>query len=116
MNKVIVLGRLGQDPELRKTQTDKSVCNLSIATTERVKDEEKTMWHRVVVWEKTAENCAKYLTKGRQVLVEGRLASKDWEKDGVTHQGYEIVAERVEFVGDGKKNVETVTTDVKVDF
>lgn len=99
MNKVIICGNLGQDLELRKTKSDTSVCNLSVAT----KYEDNTEWHRVVAFGKTAENCAKYLSKGRQVLVEGRLQTREWEKDGEKRYTTEIVAERVQFIGGAAK-------------
>lgn len=103
LNKVIVMGNLGQDPDLRQAgQT--SVCNLSIATQNYVKDGENTTeWHRVVVWGKQAENAAKYLSKGRSVLVEGRLQTRSWEnKEGIKQYTTEIVANNLQFVGNAK--------------
>lgn len=105
MNKVILLGNLGADPELRHTQNQTAVCNFNIATTESWNDaqgakQEKTEWHRIIVWSKLAENCAKYLAKGRAVLVEGKLQTRKWtDKDNIERYTTEIVANNVTFVG-----------------
>ena len=107
MNRVIIMGNLGQDPELRYTQSQTPVCTLNVATTDyrtgadgqRI---EQTEWHRVVVWSKQAENCAKYLAKGRSVMVEGRLSTRSWEdKQGQKRYVTEIVAQNVQFIGSG---------------
>lgn len=104
VNKVIVLGNLGGDPELKYLPSGQAVCDLRVATTEVFKDksdqrQERTEWHRVVVWGKTAENCAKYLRKGQQVYVEGRLQTRSWEnKEGVKQYTTEIVADQVVFL------------------
>jgi single-strand DNA-binding protein len=105
VNKVILIGNLGQDPELRATSGGTSVCTLSIATSERWKDKEgnwtdHTEWHRVVVWGKLAENCAQYLHKGRQVYVEGKLQTKKWQdRDGNDRYTTEVVANEIKFLG-----------------
>ncbi len=104
VNKVILIGNLGRDPELRVTPSGHSVCQLNVATTrtytkgnDRVED---TEWHRVVVWGKQAEHCANYLTKGRQVYVEGRLQTRSYDdKDGNKRYITEVVAENVQFLG-----------------
>ena len=99
-NRVILLGHLGNDPELRYTTSGQPVANLRIATREYRQREEHTEWHRIVVFGTTAENCAKYLTKGRQVYVEGRLQTRSWEDgNGVKRYQTEVVANFVEFVG-----------------
>ncbi len=104
VNKVIVLGNLGADPELRYTQSGAAVCNLRIATNERWKDkdgaqQERTEWHSVVVFGRQAENCEKYLKKGRSAYIEGRLQTRDWEdKDGNKRYTTEIVAQTVQFM------------------
>jgi len=102
MNRAILCGHLGRDPESRDTRGGQ-VVRLSVATSERRKkgDEwvDHTEWHRVVCFGRTAENCARFLSKGRQVLVEGRISTSTYEKDGETRYSTEIVAERVEFVG-----------------
>ena len=105
VNKVILVGNLGRDPELRYTQTGQAVANFSLATTDRfsTKDgdkQERTEWHRIVVWGRTAENCAQYLSKGRSVYVEGRLQTNEWEdKEGQKKKTTEIVAQLVQFLG-----------------
>lgn len=106
------MGNLGQDPELRYTQSQMAVCTLRIATTDyRTSQDgqrqEFTEWHRIVVWGKQAENCSKYLAKGRSVLVEGRLATRSWEdKQGQKRYTTEIVAQNVQFVGSGGQRTE----------
>lgn len=105
VNKVILLGNLGADPELKHTPSGRSVCNLRVATTEVFKDasgqrQERTEWHRVTVWGDQADNCSKYLSKGRSVYIEGRLQTRSWDdKSGEKRYSTEIVADRVQFVG-----------------
>jgi single-strand DNA-binding protein len=105
VNKVMVLGRLGQDPELKHTPTGASVCNFSMATTESWKDkagtkQERTEWHKVVVWGKVADLCGQYLSKGKQAFVEGKLQTRSWEnKEGVKMYTTEINAMSVQFIG-----------------
>ncbi len=105
INKVILIGNLGKDPELRYTPDGTPVTNFSIATSDSWTDKtsgekrEKTEWHRIVVWRKLAEICAEYLSKGRQVYIEGKLQTRSWEKDGVTRYTTEIVASDVQFLG-----------------
>jgi len=106
VNKVILVGNLGADPELKYTPSSRAVSNFRIATTEVFKDkagqrQEKTEWHRITVWGDQAENCAKYLQKGRSVYVEGRLQTRSYEKDGQKHYATDVVAERVVFLGAG---------------
>jgi single-strand DNA-binding protein len=106
LNKALVIGRLGQDPEIRYAPTGLPVVNFSVATDEPYFDregkrQERTEWHRVVVIGKLALTCHKYLKKGRQVYVEGRLRNREFEAkaDGRKHHQTEIVARRVEFLG-----------------
>jgi len=100
MNRVFLMGRLGQDPELKKTQTDLAVCTITVATTEFSKDgEKKTEWHKCVCWGKNAENVAKYLKKGSQAAIEGRIQTREWEKDGEKRYSTEIIVNHIEFVG-----------------
>ena len=106
VNKVILVGNLGADPELKYTPTSRPLCNLRIATTEVYKDksgqrQEKTEWHRVTVWGDQAENCNKYLAKGRSVYIEGRLQTRSYDKDGQKHYATDVVADRVVFLGSG---------------
>ncbi|MFQ6114506.1 MAG: single-stranded DNA-binding protein [bacterium] len=98
VNKVILLGRLGQDPELRYTPNGAAVTTLSLATNEVWKDsegakQERTEWHRVVLWRKLAEIAGEWLKKGSRVYIEGRLQTRSWEdKDGVKRYITEVVA------------------------
>src|SRR5262250_1632842 len=106
VNKVILVGNLGTDPELTYTPSSRPLCNLRIATTDVFKDksgqkQERTEWHRVTVWGDTAENCSKYLSKGRSVYVEGRLQTRSYDKEGQKHYATDIVADRVVFLGGG---------------
>jgi single-strand DNA-binding protein len=105
INKVIVIGRMGADPEVKTVTGGNTVARLSVATSEQWKDregqkQERTEWHRVVVWGKLAELCGKYLAKGRQVYVEGRLQTRSWEdQQGQKKYATEIVANTVQFLG-----------------
>jgi single-strand DNA-binding protein len=98
VNKVILVGHLGKDPEVRYTQDGKAICNFSVATAETWKDKntgekrEKTEWHRIVVFGKLADICAEYLTKGRQVYIEGKLQTRKWQdNDGNDRWSTEVV-------------------------
>lgn len=105
VNKVIILGRLGQDPEVKHTPSGAVVCSFSLATSETWNDkagqkQERTEWHRVVVWGKLAELCGQYLSKGRQAYVEGKLQTRSWDgKDGQKRYTTEINASTVQFIG-----------------
>lgn len=105
VNKVILVGNLGRDPEVRYTQTGSAVANFTLATNERWKDatgetKEKTEWHRIVVWGKQAEIANEYLRKGRQVYVEGSLQTREWtDRDGNKRQTTEVRAQRFQMLG-----------------
>ncbi len=105
VNKVILIGNLGRDPEVRYTGDGKPVANFTMATTERWNDpagerKEKTEWHRIVVWGKQAEIAGEYLRKGRQVYVEGSLQTREWtDRDGNKRQTTEIRAQRFQMLG-----------------
>lgn len=105
VNKVIIIGRLGTDPETKTVSSGQAVTRMSVATSESWVDrdgqkQEKTEWHRIVVWGKLAEICAKYLAKGRQVFVEGRLQTRSWEDNqGQKKYTTEIVATNIQFLG-----------------
>ncbi len=108
VNKVILVGRLGADPEIRYTQGGAAVANFNIATSENWTDrdgqkQERTEWHRIVVWGKMAETCSQFLGKGRQVFVEGRLQTRQWDdKEGNKRYTTEIVANTVQFLDRGQ--------------
>ena len=105
VNRVILVGNLGRDPELRYIPSGQAVANFTLATNDRWRDkegnnQERTEWHRIVVWGKSAENCAQYLQKGRSVYIEGRLQTREWEdKDGNKRQTTETIAQTVQFLG-----------------
>jgi len=104
MNRVILIGNLGADPDLRYTPGGTAVCKFSLATTRRFKDregekQEKTEWHRIVAWAKLAEICGQYLTKGKQVMIEGRIEYGSYEKDGVKHYTTDIIVENMQMLG-----------------
>jgi single-strand DNA-binding protein len=107
-NRVIIIGNLGKDPEVRYTSGGKAVVTLSVATNERWKDsagkkQERTDWHQVVVWGPQAETIGKYLKKGQQALFEGRLQNREYEKNGQKHTVTEIQANRWNFIGSAKR-------------
>lgn len=106
INKVILIGNLGRDPEVRYTPSGAAVCNVSVATTRNWKDKasgdkvEETEWHRVVFYDRLAEIAGEYLRKGRPVYVEGRLKTRKWQdKDGKDNYTTEIVAEQMQLLG-----------------
>ena len=105
VNRVTLIGNLGQDPETRNTQGGQTVCNLRVATTDKYKDRDgtwvdRTEWHTVTVWGKQAEACGQYLRKGKQVYVEGRLQTRKWQdKEGKDRYSTEVVADNVRFLG-----------------
>lgn len=104
VNKVILIGNLGADPELRYTANGTAVAKLNVATTESYVDkdgnrQEQTEWHRVVVWRKLAEICGQYLSKGKQVYIEGRLRTTSYEKDGIKRYTTEIEAREMLMLG-----------------
>lgn len=114
INKVILIGNLGADPETRYTQTGTSVTNLRLATTEKWNGEERTEWHRVVCFKQLAEICQQYLHKGSKVYVEGSLRTQQWERDGQKHYTTEVIAREVKFL-DPKGNDSTQSSAPPVD-
>jgi single-strand DNA-binding protein len=105
VNKVILVGRLGRDPEMRYTSAGQAVCNFSLATDETYRDrngerQKRTEWHKVVVWAKQAEIAQQYLKKGSLVYVEGRIQSRQWDdKEGQKRTSFEIVATSFRMLG-----------------
>jgi single-strand DNA-binding protein len=107
VNRVILVGHLGADPELRYTASGKAVTKFRIATSESYTDQqgnrqERTEWHRITAWGKLAEICGQYLAKGKLVYVEGRIRSDTWEQDGVKRYSYEIIADTMRMLGGGR--------------
>lgn len=116
MNKVMLLGRLGADAELKVMSGGKSVLKFSLATSEKYTDrdgnkQEKTEWHRCNLWGERAEKLAKYLTKGKQLLVEGSIQYGKYEKDGVTQYTTDIRVNNLEFIADGNGRKDTAQAD-----
>ena len=112
VNKVILIGNLGRDPEVRFMPNGDAVCNFSIATTENWKDkngqkQEKTEWHNIVMYRKLAEIAGEYLKKGRPVYIEGRLQTREWEKEGVKRYTTEIIADQMQMLGGKDSNQES---------
>lgn len=107
VNKVILVGNLGRDAEMRFTSGGTPVATVSMATTERFTDregqkKEDTQWHRIVIWGKTAESLHEYLTKGKQIYVEGRLQTREWQdKEGKTNKTTEVRADKIVLLGGG---------------
>jgi single-strand DNA-binding protein len=107
VNKVILVGNLGKDPELRYTPSGAAVATFSLATSERYKDKsgewvDKTEWHNIVAWRNLAEICGKFLHKGKQVYIEGKIQTRSYDdRDGNKRYMTEIVAQRVRFLGGG---------------
>lgn len=105
VNKVLLIGRLGADPEMKSVTSGQNVTRFNVATSENWTDksgqrQERTEWHKVVVWGKLAENCARHLSKGRQVFVEGRLQTRQWDDpQGNKRYTTEVVAQNVQFLG-----------------
>lgn len=107
LNKVMIIGRLGKDPEVKQTPSGSTICKFTVATTEYSTDKtgkksESTAWHNIVTFGKTAENCGKFLAKGRACYVEGRINYNSWEKDGKKYNSTNIVAQTVQFLDKGE--------------
>lgn len=106
VNKIILVGRLGKDPEIRYTPSGAAVANFTVATSEEWKDketgerQERTEWHRIVAWRRLGEICGEYLHKGSQVYVEGRLQTRSWEdRDGNKRYTTEVIAQTMQMLG-----------------
>lgn len=117
VNKVILIGRLGSDPEVRYTSNGGAVANFNMATNESWTDkqgqkQERTEWHKIVVWGKLGELCGQYLSKGRQAYVEGRLQTREWQdKEGNKRYTTEIVAQGVQFLGGPSDRAHATSSD-----
>jgi single-strand DNA-binding protein len=120
LNKVLLIGRLGRDPEIKYTPNGAPVAKFSIATEENFKDksgekQKRVEWHQVVAWNKLAEICGEYLTKGSQVYIEGKIQSHEWEKDGEKKRSFEIVASRLVMLGSNGKGENKASRNVAAD-
>ena len=105
MNKAILIGNLGRDPEISHAHSGVPIAKFSLATSEKWKDkytgemQERTEWHRITAFGKLAEICMEYLSKGKQVCIEGRIQTSSWEKDGITRYNTEIIASTMKMLG-----------------
>lgn len=122
-NKIIVVGNLGRDPELRYTPQGQAVCNFSVATSEKKRDkagelQEITIWFKVTTWGKQAETASKYLTKGKPVYIEGRLRVDEWtDRDGKNRHTLEVNASDLHFLGSGGDSMSSdANTNSDADF
>ena len=121
-NKIIIVGNLGRDPELRYTPQGTAVCNFSVATNEKRKDkngemQDMTTWFRVTLWSKQAETASKYLTKGSPIYVEGRLRVEEWnDRDGKTRYTLEVHATDMQFISTGRGDEYSVDSSGDHDF
>ena len=112
LNKVMLIGRLGKDPDIRVTQDGVSVANFSLATSDFYPDksgtrQERTEWHNIVAWNKLADIAKRYLVKGRQVYVEGRIRTREWDdKDGNKRRTTEVIASALVLIGSRPEGVE----------
>lgn len=107
VNKCTIIGRIGSDIELKYTPQGQAVASFSVATSEKFKDkqgnqQEKTEWHNIVAWQKSAELINQYCSKGSEIYLEGKLQTRNWEKDNIKHYRTEIVVREFQFIG-GKK-------------
>jgi len=107
MNRVMLIGRLGKDPELRYTPSGTAIAKFTLATDRRKRngEEQPPDWHRITAWSRLAEICSQYLMKGERVMIEGRIEYRSYEKDGVRHYTTDIIAEDLEMLG-GRVNRE----------
>jgi len=120
VNKVILVGNVGKDPEVRYLEKNVAVANFSLATTERgyttqngIQVPERTEWHNIVVWRGLAEFAEKYIRKGSQLYIEGKLQTRSWEKDGIKRYTTEIYAETIQLLG--KRPDQAEMTEIKAE-
>lgn len=99
INKVIIVGYTGKDPETTYTPAGVAITKFSIATSEKYKEKEETQWHNIVTFNKLAEICGEYLKSGKQVYIEGKIKYRTWEKDGIKHNATEIHADVMQMLG-----------------
>ncbi len=116
VNRVTLVGRLGRDPETKFTGAGQAVANFSIATDETYKDkkgerQKRTEWHRIILWGKQAEIAQQYLKKGALIFVEGRIQSREWEKDGEKHRSFEIVSNNFRMLEAKKNSAQAAQTE-----
>ncbi len=113
MNKIYLSGNLTKEPEIRYTQSGKAFVRMSIAVNQGYGDKQTTDFFNLVAWEKTAELCAKYLSKGSKILVEGRLKNNNYDKDGVKHYAVDVIVESIEFMDRKSDNKQSVANGLE---
>jgi len=113
LNKILIIGNVGKEAEMRFVPSGKATTSFSVACNEKFGETESTEWFNIVTWGKLAETCNQYITKGQQVFVEGRLQTRTWETDGVKHYKTEVIANRVLFLGQRQQTKETTTEDIE---
>jgi len=116
LNKVTIIGNVGKEPEMKFTPSGKPVTSFSVAVNDKYGDKETTEWFNVVAWQKQAEACNQYLSKGSLVYVEGRLQTKSWDSDNGTKYRTELIAERVKFLEKRKQDEVQETEDGELPF
>lgn len=112
INKVILVGNVGKQPEVRRTEGGAAVANFTLATSEKYKDkagnlQEQTEWHNIVCWRSLAEIVEKYVAKGSQLYIEGKIRTREWEKEGAKHYRTEIMADTIQMLGKKPDNSQT---------
>ena len=111
MNKVILMGHLGKDPDMKYTPDGKAVTSFSLATTKKINKEPKTEWHNITAWGKLAEICAQFLQRGSKILCEGEINYQNWEKDGQKHYKTVITISNMEMLDSKPKEPDTQTSN-----
>jgi len=116
MNLMVLHGKLGNDPELKYTAPGTPVCKFSLATNEYINKVKTTVWHRIVAWGKMAETSSKYLKKGSEIVLYGRLSYNEWTKDGVKRKDAEIVMFSMDFCGGGRSQGQGQSSEPDIPF
>jgi single-strand DNA-binding protein len=114
VNKAILVGRVGKDPEVQTSTSGKTVAKFSLATTEKYKDKETTEWHNIVLWNKLAEIAGKYVNKGSLLYIEGKITTNSWEKDGAKHYKTEIIGNTMKMLS--SKQLNEMVNEAKKQF
>jgi single-strand DNA-binding protein len=114
--RIIIRGNLGKDPETRFTAAGDPVANFSVAVTEKYNGNETTEWFNCVAFKKTAEVVQKYLTKGSSVLIEGKIQTREWEKDGVKRKSIQVIVREIDMCGGGRKKADAEPTPEPSDY
>jgi single-strand DNA-binding protein len=114
VNKAILVGRVGKDPEVQTSTSGKTVAKFSLATTEKYKDKETTEWHNIILWNKLAEIAGKFVNKGSLLYIEGKITTNSWEKDGAKHYKTEIIGNTMKMLS--SKQLNEMVNEAKKQF